>query len=417
MNLFNYLMAKKGHNTSVRDDLFAYLLGKKTPKEVKTATGTTISISDVTREKIVSLTLSKESTQETTTGVQLANIADYSTTKLGVNVSCINNEFILNGTVNSAGSLIGSPSSSGILYMATLPAGTYTFSFKKISGSLNYSSGLSAFYIRNSSGRSLANMNIFSVTQNAVGAFTLTEETDVYLQYYVNTSNWEFTNYDFQIMVLSGDYTSSPIPDFEKYTGGQPSPNPDYPQEIKVIKNCIDVIISDGENENIITIPLGNNEIVGIGTYKDELIVDKNGKCWLNKKTGKVVLNGSETDWLLSTPAYDRYRYYLLNFLQNSINNVGLCNYMILGNYEDRNNTNYITNLFYIGDNNLQFRRDDITNVNDFKTWLSTHNTEVYYVLATENLIDLNYTVDITLFKGINNISNSDDMDMVLKYY
>ena len=59
MNLFNYLMAKKGHNTSVRDDLFAYLLGKRTPKEVKTATGTTISITDATREKIVSLTLSK----------------------------------------------------------------------------------------------------------------------------------------------------------------------------------------------------------------------------------------------------------------------------------------------------------------------------------------------------------------------
>lgn len=32
MNLFNYLMAKKGHNTSVRGDLFSYLLGKNSNK-------------------------------------------------------------------------------------------------------------------------------------------------------------------------------------------------------------------------------------------------------------------------------------------------------------------------------------------------------------------------------------------------
>lgn len=32
MNLFNYLMAKKGHNTSVRNDLFSYLLGKNSNK-------------------------------------------------------------------------------------------------------------------------------------------------------------------------------------------------------------------------------------------------------------------------------------------------------------------------------------------------------------------------------------------------
>ena len=56
-------------------------------------------------------------------------------------------------------------------------------------------------------------------------------------------------------------------------------------------------------------------------------------------------------------------------------------------------------------------------NVNDFKSMLSNNNLVIYYPLVTPELIDLNYTVDLTLFEGVNNISNSDDMYMVLKYY
>lgn len=40
----------------------------------------------------------------------------------------------------------------------------------------------------------------------------------------------------------------------------------------------------------------------------------------------------------------------------------------------------------------------------------------IYYVTPSQ-LIDLNYTIDLKLFKGENNISNSEDMMMTLKYY
>ena len=53
---------------------------------------------------------------------------------------------------------------------------------------------------------------------------------------------------------------------------------------------------------------------------------------------------------------------------------------------------------------------------NDFETWLSTHNTDVYYVLITPQLIDLNYTVDLTLYEGTNNVTNSEDMDMNITF-
>ena len=263
MNLFTYLLSKKGKNSLVhKGDLFAYLLGKQTPKEVKTATGTTISITDATKAKIVSLTLSKESMQDGT-------------------------------------------------------------------------------------------------------------------------------------------------------------PTPENPVEVKTVKGNVEITITDGTNVRNYTIPLNNNEVVGIGDYKDELIVDKNGHCWLNKKAGKVVLNGSE-NWSLS----NNQSFYL--FRSNKFPLTGgsdiilpsLSNYYIVTSYSNINNK--IVDYGYgFGSNErrIDIRNKDITNLNDFKNWLSTHNTEVYYVRATPQLIDLNYDVDVRLFNGVNNISNSDDMDMTLEYY
>lgn len=263
MNLFNYLMAKKGHNTSVRDNLLAYLLGKRTPKEVKTATGTTISITDASREKIVSLTLSKESTQDGT-------------------------------------------------------------------------------------------------------------------------------------------------------------PTPDNPVEVKTIKGNVGIAISDGTNTRNYTIPLGNNEIVGIGAYKDELIVDKNGHCWLNKKTGKKIFNDSDTfAEQYSSSSRTGFRTLIegikpissgneipnllsTKFISVSMNATWKPGNMSMVTYEGNLNIVY----FFLEANKTV---DDIKNV--------LVNQPIYYPLATPQVIDLNYTVDIELFKGINNISNSDDMDMTLKYY
>ena len=64
----------------------------------------------------------------------------------------------------------------------------------------------------------------------------------------------------------------------------------------------------------------------------------------------------------------------------------------------------------------IYVRNSNITTLAEWKTWLSTHNTDVYYVLATPELIDLNTTIDVTLFEGINNISNSEDANMQIRY-
>lgn len=266
MNLFNYLMTKKGHNTSVRDDLLAYLLGKRIPKEVKTATGTTISISDVTSEKIVSLTLDKESTQDGT-------------------------------------------------------------------------------------------------------------------------------------------------------------PSPEFPQEVKTVKGNVGITISDGTNTRNYTIPLGNNEICGIGDYKDELIVDKNGHCWLNKKTSKYVFSGTEgfgTQYNTSSRSGFYTSSNLFTDIKPYTNGNEVCPVLTSKFKPTTLNATWVVGnvaqVNYAGaDKRLYFFLEANKTVKDMQSVIA--DQIVYYALETPQRINLNYTVDIELFKGINNISNSDNMYMVLKYY
>lgn len=166
--------------------------------------------------------------------------------------------------------------------------------------------------------------------------------------------------------------------------------------------------------EKYITLPLNDNEIAGIGTYKDVYIVDKNGHCYLNKKIGKVVLNGSE-GWA-DRPNYTYSDRFVLNTttIPKLTGVYGLCNY-----FKTMNN---ITDTFpYLILNNGQqitvnFTTKGTTTLAQFKTWLNTHNTLIYYPTLTENLIDLNYTVDMKIFKGANNITNSEEAYMVIKY-
>ena len=175
--------------------------------------------------------------------------------------------------------------------------------------------------------------------------------------------------------------------------------------------NWIYTTISDGTNTKNIPLPLNNNEIAGIGTYLDELIVDKNGHCWLNKKTGKVVLNGSEDENWSNTG----YSFQTENY--KSAINLGLSNYFTYSTTWLSSDVLY-RGKFNFTSSRLRFMHNDanITTTEQWKTWLSTHNTEVYYVLAEEQLIDLNYNVDLTLYEGTNNITNSENMDMAIKY-
>ena len=165
--------------------------------------------------------------------------------------------------------------------------------------------------------------------------------------------------------------------------------------------------------ELIVPIPLNGNEIAGIGDYKDELIVDSKGHCYINKKVGKVVLNGTESIRKASATDIDRFiwdipeqqRLWLVD--TNSLSNYFTYNVgNVVGCFRNNAGTQLVFN----------FTSGGTTTLEQFKEWLSTHNVILYQPLATPELIDLDYAVDLTLFNGVNNISNSDDMDISLVY-
>ena len=176
--------------------------------------------------------------------------------------------------------------------------------------------------------------------------------------------------------------------------------------------------------ETIVPIPLNGNEIAGIGDYKDELIVDSKGKCWLNKKIGKDILDGSESGWSIDNSnqraVYSRLSNVMLKPLSDNVPINALCNLLIVKSLasvfsnKEQGLASSLTGNLSVHINNLT-DSGNLT-LSEWLTFLSLHNMVLYYTIATPQLIDLNYTVDIRLFNGVNNISNSDDMDMEIKY-
>lgn len=179
--------------------------------------------------------------------------------------------------------------------------------------------------------------------------------------------------------------------------------------------NWVYKTITDGTNSKIITMPLNDNEIVGKGNYKDEYIIDKNGHCWLNKKIKKAYLG---VDILFSSTTGGFYSQSVNDYATS--NNTPLCNWykgiLNVAAIGGVSNNEIAFNQSSSPYPRLYLKDSNYSSATTLNSDLSTNGVYMYYVLATEQLIDLNYNVDLTLYDGINNISNSEDMDMAIKY-
>ena len=149
---------------------------------------------------------------------------------------------------------------------------------------------------------------------------------------------------------------------------------------------------------NSLAINLQGNELCSLpnGT-KDELVVE-NGRAKIIKRIGKVVLDGSETGWYLDGSLTNVSRFGIGAVLTNfDRTNGALSNYFTYSaGYSVDEEHFYITSgggIYVFIDNT------NITSLQDFKTWLSTHNVEVYYVLETPINIEI---TDPTLLAQLN---------------
>lgn len=149
-------------------------------------------------------------------------------------------------------------------------------------------------------------------------------------------------------------------------------------------------------------IDLQGNEMVELPNgVKDDLVVDKYGNVSLIKNVGKKILNGSE-DWMLNTN-YTTSAMLVVQYLENDM----LLNSRIVSDKFTYNAVNEIDTIkaaaqFVL----ISLDIKKFATVDDFKTWLSTHNTTVYYQLANPQPISLGKLSDIiTTLNGTNNIS------------
>ena len=184
--------------------------------------------------------------------------------------------------------------------------------------------------------------------------------------------------------------------------------------------------------ESQIQVKLPYGEFIGKfdETYKDtlraEYFPEEGQYHWmLDKKVGKKVFNGSEVS--SSGEAWNSYVERGILIFRTVFNEIKSYNRKkVISNYftnvdSDKtriNGNGQICNR-YINYFNLEFSNSSCNNLEEFKTWLSTHNTEVYYVLATPYTLDLG-VIDMPIsYKDTTNIFTDSDLlpSITAKYY
>lgn len=158
---------------------------------------------------------------------------------------------------------------------------------------------------------------------------------------------------------------------------GTPTPTNPVPI-ITYTGNIIYNILGKDYNLN-----LGDIELCKIEEYQDR-IYKNNGKWYLDKKTKKIILNGSEI-WQVNVEGFT-----IPSAHWNSLtNNNCIDKSPLLSNYyknyitwSDLSQQSYGIGIIY-SVKNLYIRNTNISTIADFKSWLSNNPVEVYYILET----------------------------------
>ena len=215
---------------------------------------------------------------------------------------------------------------------------------------------------------------------------------------------------NFMVSTTNGNY--------EPYTGGQPSPSPKYPQEIKTIENSLKIILNNGELEDSenylfsqIQANLPEGEFIGKinDTYKDTLKLEYNeddGQYHLKlyKNVGKFNFTFLE----VSQNGIDgNIFHYITPTVENALANY---NDKCVSTHCDFNKSHGITPLKkmrgYIDLHLLNLSAGATTTeaIIKLKELYGNDNVISYYPLETPYIVDLGVVDKLIPFEGINNI-------------
>lgn len=220
----------------------------------------------------------------------------------------------------------------------------------------------------------------------------------------------ELNNVTFQLE--KGTATS-----YEPFVGGQPSPNPDYPQPIQTVTGEQTVSI----NGTDYPLDLGDIELCKLGTYQDYIY--KDGDDWkVHKAISTITVDGSE-DWAYSGD--NKFSAANISGMAMPINADALCYCAThIGVLSAENGAAFaplVADKPYATDvhktvKTVRIKDIRFTEAQALKTWLSQNNTTIYYVVATATDTTITDTTLIAqleairtaaLENGANTITNS----------
>lgn len=353
MELFDYLMTKKGHNT--HRDLFSYLLGKNAGESgtYTTFSGTSLNISNTLQAKIKNIALEGNASQDGTptpdTPIPIKVVTGEQNIKIHNKNLFNKNSGIDYGKFYTNTGEIGTDTELFIqtLYIPVKSNTPYTIS------------GYYTDYFRICEYDDEKNFIQRSLGDDSTTSFSITTTT---LTKYIRISCFRKNLNSLQLE--------------------QNSQTTSY-------------ISYQSQSYNI---TLGNIELCKIVDYQD-YIYKNNGSWYLHKEIGKVVLDGSET--FIYQPNNTRFLYaHNISNLSTSNANKSLCNCFVYGT---SNNNFYINNTYFF------FYKFEITNVDDFKNLLQQLYNDgnaltIYYPLATPTNTKI---TDTTLIQQLENINNN----------
>lgn len=197
------------------------------------ASGKSFDLEDVDAHPMQVKKIYGETSQDTYTGKNLMDLTTNSTVN-GVTVIADYEVATINGTSTGNGKIdIGT---------SNLPAGTYTIMAEYLSGTIENPVYITAWaYYKGTWDRpTTASIGINGGgTKQSSATFTLTETKNVCYGLYL-TEGRKFTNVKIRVSIVKGSTADF---NFEKYVGGIPSPNPDYPQEIHNVSGDNQVVV------------------------------------------------------------------------------------------------------------------------------------------------------------------------------
>ena len=314
-----------------------------------------------------------DTVQNSTKGYQLLNIPEHTQASNGITTTIKDGLISCKGTVTELSWFDVTPT----FYIIAKKGITYTFSINK---TLNYNCSLKLTY-------AYGDRVDYVITAGKTSVqFTPEKDTTkgyVWIEQPIGTD----IDIQFRIQLEKGSIAH----DYEPYTGGQPSPNPDYPQEVRGVDK---ILATFKGNKSTLTKSLNHTLLKPLYRLSKNVYdyIDFN-KGKIIRNVGVVTFDGSSDENIILRPPDGSRRVYLYTF-RNSILSIENINPYCKSNMFKFTNlwTDGImshNHLFYVSSTDIYVSYNEITSLNDFKTWLNQNPITVVYQLATPTEEDI----------------------------